>query len=93
MATPAAADYAVVQKRILDAANLTYRPLKEQQTLYIETADALRELGYSTQQALDIQDSFGQRSVIRFSQLKLLPALPAGHFKFEVPAGADVMQQ
>jgi tape measure domain-containing protein len=58
MATPAAADYAVVQKRILDAANLTYRPLKEQQTLYIETADALRELGYSTQQALDIQDSF-----------------------------------
>lgn len=58
MATPAAADYALVQKRILDAANLTYRPLKEQQTLYIETADALRELGYSTQQALDIQDSF-----------------------------------
>ena len=58
MATPIGAEYAVVQKRILDAANLTYRPLKEQQTLYIETADALRELGYSTQQALDIQDSF-----------------------------------
>ena len=58
MATPLAADYAAVQKRILDAANLTYRPLKEQQTLYIETADALRELGYTTQQALDIQDSF-----------------------------------
>ncbi len=58
MATPVAADYAVVQKRILEAANLTYRPLKEQQTLYIETADALRELGYTTTQALDIQDSF-----------------------------------
>ena len=43
--------------------------------------------------AMDILDGFGQRSVIRFSQLKLLPALPAGHFKFEVPAGADVMQQ
>jgi outer membrane lipoprotein carrier protein len=42
---------------------------------------------------MDILDGFGQRSVIRFSQLKLLPALPAGHFKFEVPAGVDVMQQ
>ena len=58
MATPIAAEYNTVQKRILEAANLTYRPLKEQQTLYIETADALRELGYTTTQALDIQDSF-----------------------------------
>ncbi|MEG1201966.1 MAG: tape measure protein, partial [Comamonas sp.] len=58
MATPIGAEYAMVQKRILDAANLTYRPLQEQQTLYIETADALRELGYATSQALDIQDSF-----------------------------------
>ena len=58
MATPIGAEYAMVQKRILDAANLTYRPLQEQQTLYIETADALRELGYTTKQALDVQDSF-----------------------------------
>ncbi len=58
MATPVGAEYAGVQERILAAANLTYRPLKEQQTLYIETADALREMGYATSQALDIQDSF-----------------------------------
>ena len=58
MATPVAAEYNLVQKRILEAANLTYRPLKEQQTLYIETADALREMGYATKDALDIQDSF-----------------------------------
>ena len=52
-------------------------------------------VGFAGEQlaALDILDSFGQRSVIRFGPLKLLPALPAGHFKFEVPAGADVMAQ
>lgn len=43
--------------------------------------------------AMDILDSFGQRSVIRFNHLQVLPALPAGSFKFEVPVGADIMQQ
>ena len=43
--------------------------------------------------AMDILDGFGQRSVIRFNNLRVLPALPAAHFKFEVPAGADIMQQ
>ena len=43
--------------------------------------------------AMDILDGFGQRSVIRFKHLQVLPSLPAGSFKFEVPAGADVMQQ
>ena len=43
--------------------------------------------------AMDILDGFGQRSVIRFQNLKVLPALPAANFKFEVPMGADVMTQ
>ena len=43
--------------------------------------------------AMDILDGFGQRSVIRFNNLQVLPSLPAAHFKFEVPAGADVMAQ
>ena len=43
--------------------------------------------------AMDILDGFGQRSVIRFSDLHVLPSLPAGNFKFEVPVGADIMQQ
>lgn len=47
----------------------------------------------NTLAAMDILDGFGQRSVIRFNQLQVLPSLPAAHFKFEVPAGADVMQQ
>ena len=58
MATPAAGEYAMVQERILETANLTYRPLQEQQELYIRTAEALRSLSYSTSEALDITDSF-----------------------------------
>lgn len=58
MATPVAGEYDRVQERILATANLTYRRLEEQQELYIRTADALRSMGYETEQALDIQDSF-----------------------------------
>ena len=43
--------------------------------------------------ALDILDSFGQRSLIRFTGMQLNPALPAGTFTFKPPAGADVLQQ
>jgi len=58
MATPEAAEFDMVQRRILESANLTYRPLAEQQELYIRTADALRSLKYNTSEALDITDSF-----------------------------------
>ena len=43
--------------------------------------------------AMDILDGFGQRSVIRFHDLRVLPSLPAEQFRFVPPAGADVMQQ
>ena len=43
--------------------------------------------------AMDILDGFGQRSVIRFNNLQVLPSLPTNNFKFEVPVGADIMQQ
>ncbi len=42
---------------------------------------------------LDIEDSFGQRSVIRFAQMQLNPQLPSGTFSFKTPAGADVLRQ
>ncbi|MDO8903965.1 tape measure protein [Hydrogenophaga sp.] len=58
MATPVAEEYDLVQQRILATANLTYRRLEEQQELYIRTADALRDMSYSTNEALDITDSF-----------------------------------
>lgn len=43
--------------------------------------------------ALDIVDSFGQRSLIRFTGMQINPALPAGTFTFKPPSGADVLQQ
>ena len=43
--------------------------------------------------ALDILDSFGQRSLSRFTGLQANPALPATAFQFKPPAGADVVRQ
>jgi outer membrane lipoprotein carrier protein len=43
--------------------------------------------------AIEIIDSFGQRSMLTFSQFVANPALSAERFKFVVPAGADVIEQ
>ncbi len=58
MATASTEEYRMVQERLLQSANKTYRPLAEAQELYIRTADAIRSLGYQTSDALDITDSF-----------------------------------
>ena len=42
---------------------------------------------------LEILDSFGQRSSIRFDKLQPNPQLPASTFQFKPPAGADVLKQ
>lgn len=57
MATSSTAEFDEVQKRLLKTSNGTYRRLSEAQELYILTADSLRSMGYSTQQAMDVQDS------------------------------------
>ena len=43
--------------------------------------------------ALEILDSFGQRSVLKFSKVEVNPSLPASVFDFKAPAGADVVKQ
>lgn len=43
--------------------------------------------------ALEILDSFGQRSMIRFENVQANAVLPASTFAFKVPAGADVLKQ
>lgn len=58
MATSSTAEYNEVQRRLLETANITFRPLQEAQELYIRTADSIRSLGYNTDQALSITDSF-----------------------------------
>lgn len=57
MATSSTEEYEMVQARLLDTANNTYRSMREAQEIYIQTGDTLRSMGYSTEQALDVVDS------------------------------------
>ena len=43
--------------------------------------------------ALEILDSFGQRSVLSFNQVEVNPKLSADAFQFKTPKGADVIRQ
>lgn len=43
--------------------------------------------------ALEILDSFGQRSLLSFSKVEVNPALPKDAFEFHTPKGADVIRQ
>ncbi len=43
--------------------------------------------------AVEITDSFGQRSVLRFTSFEANPALAAERFRFVPPAGVDVIEQ
>jgi outer membrane lipoprotein carrier protein len=43
--------------------------------------------------ALEILDSFGQRSVLSFSKVELNPRLAPDAFQFKPPKGADVIRQ
>ena len=43
--------------------------------------------------ALEILDSFGQRSVLSFSKVEVNPSLPKDTFQFNPPKGADVIRQ
>jgi outer membrane lipoprotein carrier protein len=42
-------------------------------------------------QALDLHDQFGQRTEVRFSNLRYNTELPPSLFRFEVPPGVDVI--
>ena len=52
------AEFEKVQARLLQTANSTYRPLAEAAEVYIRTSKAIKDLGYNTDQVLDITDSF-----------------------------------
>lgn len=43
--------------------------------------------------AVEITDSFGQRSALRFSHFEANVAIDAAQFRFSPPAGADVIEQ
>ncbi len=49
--------------------------------------------GGGTLAALEIMDSFGQRSLLSFSKFELNPILPHDTFQFKPPAGVDLIRQ
>jgi outer membrane lipoprotein carrier protein len=53
------------------------------------------KVGFKTRQlaAVEIVDSFGQRSRLDFTQVEGNAALPADRFRFTPPPGADVLSQ
>lgn len=57
LASGSVAEFEMVQARLVKTANGTYRSLSEAQEVYIRTAESLRSMGYTTQQAMDVTDS------------------------------------
>jgi len=57
LATKSSEEYRLVQDRLYESTKQTYRSLEEAQELYIQTADALRAMNYTTQGALDVGES------------------------------------
>lgn len=57
LATDSTSEFEAVQARLVQTANGTYRSLKEAQEVYIGSAAALKAMGYTTAQALDVTDS------------------------------------
>ena len=56
-ATANAEEYAMVQDRLLNTANTTYRQLGEAQEVYLSMAGGMKSLGYQTKETLDLTDS------------------------------------
>lgn len=56
-ATESQEEYDIVQKRLIQSANESYRSLQEASEVFIGTSDNLRSLGFSLDEALDIADS------------------------------------
>lgn len=43
--------------------------------------------------ALEIADAFGQRSILQFSEVTVNPRLGDDRFRYEIPAGVEVLRQ
>lgn len=56
-ATSSAQEYELVQERILETANGTYRSLSEAQEVYLSLAGGMKSLGKTTADTLDVADS------------------------------------
>jgi len=64
MATDSADQYNLVQSRLMEISDRTYKPIEEQAELFIRSANAMNELGYSTELTLDFIDSISSALTI-----------------------------
>ena len=63
------------------------------QTDFIHAGDLKVFIDEGQLAALDMLDSFGQRSVLRFGAIDVSGRVPADRFRFTPPAGVDVLRQ
>ncbi|WP_255351944.1 phage tail tape measure protein [Serratia sp. Ag1] len=64
MATGSADEYNLVQQRLMEISDRTYKPIEEQSELFIRSAKAMQELGYSTAGTIDFIDSISSSLTI-----------------------------
>lgn len=57
MVTADTDEYRAVQARLMEISDRTYKPLQEQQELFIKSASSMKELGFSTKDTIDFIDS------------------------------------
>ncbi|ATA23539.1 hypothetical protein BIY26_09520 [Brenneria goodwinii] len=64
MATESGAEYGVVQQRLMEISDRTYKSINEQAELFIRSSNAMKELGYSTSGTIDFIDSISSALTI-----------------------------
>ncbi|MEQ9845655.1 tape measure protein [Pectobacterium brasiliense] len=64
MATESSDELALVQRRLMEISDRTYKPIEEQAELFIRSSNAMKELGYSTAGTIDFIDSISSALTI-----------------------------
>ncbi|MFV8905735.1 phage tail tape measure protein [Serratia fonticola] len=64
MATESGDEYNMVQARLMEISDRTYKAIEEQGELYIRSATAMKELGYSTESTINFIDSISSALTI-----------------------------
>ncbi|KGA39403.1 lambda family phage tail tape measure protein [Pectobacterium odoriferum] len=64
MATESGDELAMVQRRLMEISDRTYKPIEEQAELFIRSSNAMKELGYSTAGTIDFIDSISSALTI-----------------------------
>ncbi|MCB8889925.1 phage tail tape measure protein [Vreelandella malpeensis] len=64
MVTEGTEEYRQVQQALMETSDRTYKPLQEQQELFVQSASSMKELGFETRHTLGFIDSFSSSLTI-----------------------------